>query len=176
MLLLHLEASFKLRFCYWPLPLYYLCFYNTLPCTSLILTLTNPDTSPWFSGLASGFLHSYAPAVLLLDWDWLAGSELCWKNKQTERQKITLHLAPAVGFVSIEVMWKWSLTARDNILGWPKLLNCSVFYTLSCWVLACTPFLQFLHLPFTAVATQCQQKQAGSWAKQNFPAFKEMTC
>lgn len=34
----------------------------------------------------------------------------------------------------------------------------------------------FLCLPFTVVATQCMEKEAGSWAKQNFPAFKEITC
>lgn len=43
-------------------------------------------------------------------------------------------------------------------------------------MLACASILQFLCLPFTAVATQWLEKEAGSWAKQNFLAFKEMTC
>lgn len=33
----------------------------------LIDSDSNPDTSPWFLGLASGFLGPYAPAVLPLD-------------------------------------------------------------------------------------------------------------
>lgn len=43
-------------------------------------------------------------------------------------------------------------------------------------MLACTFFLQFLRLSFMAEATQRLRKEAGSWEKQNFPAFQEMTC